>query len=260
MSSNQARSLGGLRGLTGLLLFVPLWTLLLLILTVWVPLLSVVYVLTAWRDPGRYAVGRVFRFAAVVAVALNPLWRFRVSGVSIDDIRRPYVIVANHESYADIFLISQLPWEMKWLSKAEILKIPIMGWLMRMAGDIGVHRGRSDSRARALEEVRHRLGNKVSVVIFPEGTRSQTDEMLPFRDGAFRAAIEMQVPVLPLVLAGTRDAMRKGSFVFCPARAELRVLEPIPTEGLSLQDLPWLREETRRRMEEARAQLRQELE
>ena len=98
--------------------------------------LAIAYALTVPRDPGRYVVGRMFRLAAVIGVAINPLWRFRSSGTRIDDPRRPYVVVSNHESYADIFLISHLPWEMKWLSKDTIFKIPVMGWMMSMAGDI----------------------------------------------------------------------------------------------------------------------------
>src|SRR5688500_6686735 len=112
------------------------WLSVSLVALFWVPWLAFLYVLTAARDPGRYTVGRWFRRAAVVCTSLNPLWRFRTTGVRIRDPRRPYVAVANHESFADIFLLSHLPWEMKFLSKESIFKIPVMGWMMRMAGDI----------------------------------------------------------------------------------------------------------------------------
>src|SRR5690606_7455418 len=114
----------------------------------------------------------------------------------IRDPRRPYVVVANHESYADIFLISHLPWEMKWLSKAEVMRVPLMGWMMRMAGDIPVRRGDSRSRAEAMNGIRDRLAKNVSVIVLPEGTRSPTADMLPFRDGAFRIAVELGLPIL----------------------------------------------------------------
>jgi 1-acyl-sn-glycerol-3-phosphate acyltransferase len=74
--------------------------------------------------------------------------------------RRPYVAVANHESFADIFLLSHLPWEMKWLSKDAIFKIPVMGWMMRMAGDIQVRRGEKDSRQQAVAQIHDRLDKK----------------------------------------------------------------------------------------------------
>jgi 1-acyl-sn-glycerol-3-phosphate acyltransferase len=236
-----------------------LWLLITLLVMVWLPLLAIIFVATVPFDPGRYTVGRWFRRAAMVAVALNPLWRFRTSGVRITDPRRPYVAVSNHESYADIFLISHLPWEMKWLSKAEVFRVPVMGWMMRMAGDIGVRRGHAGSRADAVRQIRDRLAKGVSVMIFPEGTRSPTDEMLPFRDGAFRAAIEFGAPILPIVVAGTRHAMARGSLVFTPATAEARVLEPIHTAGMTVEDTTRLRDLVRERIQEARTQLRGEL-
>ena len=86
---------------------------------------------TAPFDKGRYAAGYAFRKLAVVHQWLNPLWRFRTSGVKIKDPRRPYVVVANHQSFVDMLLISQLPWEMKWLSKEDFFKYPLVGWLMQ---------------------------------------------------------------------------------------------------------------------------------
>ena len=83
----------------------------------------------------------------------------------------------------DIFLISHLPWEMKWLSKDAIFRIPVMGWMMRMAGDIAVRREDRASRAQSMEEVRDRLSKRVSVMIMPEGTRSRGDDLLSHRSG-----------------------------------------------------------------------------
>ena len=236
-----------------------LWLSMGLVALVWLPLLTLVFLVTAPFDPGRYAAGWWFRRAAVVAVALNPLWRFRTSGVRIRDPRRPYVAVSNHESIADILLISHLPWEMKWLSKDSIFRLPMMGWMMRMAGDIPVRRSEVRSRAEALHGLRDRLGKRVSGMGMPEGTRSKSDELLPFRDGAFRVAIEAGLPVLPIALAGTRDALAKGSWLFNRARAEVRVLAPIETRDLTIAELPRLRDEVRSRITEARAQLRREL-
>ena len=236
-----------------------LWAAYGVLVVVWTPLMAIAFVLTAPFDPGRYFVGRMFRIAAVIAAKMNPLWRFRTSGLRIDDPRRPWVVVSNHESYADIFLISHLPWEMKWLSKDQIFRLPFMGWMMRMAGDVPVVRSHAGSRRQALEGMRDRLRKRVSVMVFPEGTRSPTDDMLPFRDGAFRLAIEERVPVLPLVVAGTRDAMAKHSFVFNRARAEVRVLEPVDTTGMTPDQAGALRELVKDRIAHARAQLRQEL-
>jgi 1-acyl-sn-glycerol-3-phosphate acyltransferase len=235
------------------------WVVTAIVATLWLPWLALVFAATVPFDPGRYAVGRWFRRAAMVSVALNPLWHFRTSGVRITDPRRPYVAVSNHESLADIFLISHLPWEMKWLSKESIFRIPVMGWMMYLAGDIPVRRTERNSRAEALEACRERLRNRVSVMIFPEGTRSRTDDLLPFKDGAFRLAVESGVPILPLVVAGTRGAMRKGSLIFGRSVAEVRALEPIPTEGMTIADVPVLRERVRDLIVAGRAQLRRDL-
>lgn len=235
------------------------WTVTGLIALVWLPWMAIVYVVTVPFDPGRYVVGRWFRRAAVLSVKLNPLWHFRTSGVRLEDPRRPYVAVSNHESLADIFLISHLPWEMKWLSKEAIFRIPVMGWMMRLAGDIAVRRSERSSRAEALAACRERLSNRVSVMIFPEGTRSRTDELLPFKDGAFRLAVEAKVPILPLVVAGTRGAMPKDSLLFGRAVAEVRALEPIETAHLTVADVPALRDRVRALITEERDRLRREL-
>jgi 1-acyl-sn-glycerol-3-phosphate acyltransferase len=215
-----------------------------------------VFLVTAPFDPGRYAAGRAFRNLGVFVATINPYWHFTISGVRITDPRHPYVAVSNHESYADIFLICYLPWEMKWLSKKAIFDIPVMGWIMRMAGDVLVVRGDRDSGARALAACRDRLAKRVSVMIFPEGTRSPTAEMLPFKDGAFRLAIETGTPILPIVVARTRNAMAKGSFEFRPARACCRVLDPVPTAGLTEADVPALRDQVRALIGSARDELR----
>lgn len=220
---------------------------------------AAVWLVTAPFDRGRYHAGRAFRQLAVCAVSLNPLWHFETDGESPADPRRPYVAVSNHESYADIFLISHFPWEMKWLSKDTIFRIPVMGWMMRMATDIPIKRGKRESVVSAMQGCRNRLARSVSVMIFPEGTRSRTDELLPFKDGAFKLAIEAQVPILPIAVAGTRHCMAKGSFAFRRARAKARVLAPITTVGLTNADVAALRDRTRDTIDAARRVLQREL-
>ena len=234
------------------------WTETILVVIVGTPVVALIFAITAPFDPGRYAAGRAFRLVGVAALRLNSLWHFHTRG-SLADARRPYVVVANHESYADVFLISCFPWEMKWLSKDTMFKIPCMGWMMQMAGDVKLVRGNRDSAADAIVQCRDRLAKNVSVMIFPEGTRSRTWEMLPFKDGAFRLAIEAGAPILPIAVAGTRYAMAKGTFRFLPARAIAQVLEPISTTGLTLADIADLKQRTRDRIEAGRRQLAAEL-
>lgn len=214
----------------------------------WLPMMAVVWLVTAPFDPSRYWTGFLFRKLTVVHEKLNPLWTFRVGGTMPENPRNPYVVVSNHESFVDILLISHLPWEMKWLSKKELFKIPVAGWLMRLARDVEVDRSDRASGSKALEECRKRLDDQVSVMIFPEGTRSTSGDLLPFKDGAFRLAIEAGVPILPLAVHGAATALPKHDWRFGRSVAEVRVLEPVSTEGMGLDDLESLKRQVRERI------------
>lgn len=233
---------------------VSLWAWLVLVVCVllWFPVTILARLLTAPFDRGRYIPGLAFRKIAPAMAFLNPLWRFRYSGTLPKDPRRPFVVVSNHESFSDILLISHLPWEMKWLSKAELFRIPVLGWMMWLVGDIPVKRGFGPSAAEAMARCRKALANRVSVMIFPEGTRSKTAELLPFKDGAFRLAIEAGVPVLPLAVSGTSTALRKHDWRFGKSVAEVRVLEPVETAGLTVADVAALKARVRAMIVEAR--------
>ena len=226
-------------------------------------IIAVTPVVLLWRVVGwpfdriNYYGGRLFRLAGAVTVRLTPRWHFAVRGTLPLDPRLPYIIVANHESFADMLLLTLLPWEMKWFSKIEIMWIPILGWAMWGARDIGVKRGRSASARIAMAACRERLARHVSVIIFPEGTRSPTSEMLPFKDGAFRLAVETGVPILPLAIHGTRNALARHDWRINAATAVVEVLEPIPTTGMSHQELKQM---ARTRIQAARDRLRTESE
>jgi 1-acyl-sn-glycerol-3-phosphate acyltransferase len=221
------------------------WLVLGVLLIIWVPLVGIVWLVTVPFDRGRYAPGWLFRRIAVVHQLLNPLWRFRTHGEMPPDPRRPYVVVANHESFVDILLISHLPWEMKWLSKAEFFKFPLVGWLMRMAGDVRLVRGDRASVAAAMKACEDRLAKRVSVMIFPEGTRSASGELGPFLRGAFKLAIDRQVPILPLAVHGTRTALRKHDWRLGVSNADVYVLDPIDTTGMTSADVNALRDRVR---------------
>ena len=239
---------------------VSLWTWLVLVVCVllWLPLMLLVRLATL-GDPGRYWVGYLFRLIGVATATLTPYWKFTARGAIPAAPRNPYVVVSNHESFTDILLISHLPWEMKWLSKAELFRIPVMGWLMHLAGDVPVKRGFGPSAVEAMAKCREILARKVSVMIFPEGTRSLTDDLLPFKDGAFRLAIDAGVPILPLALHGTRTALRKHDWRIGRSTAVVEVLAPVETAGLTPADVPSLKQKVRGMIVEARDRLAREL-
>jgi 1-acyl-sn-glycerol-3-phosphate acyltransferase len=211
-------------------------------------------VLTWPFDRRKVVTGRAFRLAGVTAARLNPFWKFGVHGTAVRPSGRT-VVVSNHESNADPFLISFLPWEMKWLGKASLFKLPVVGWSMWLAGDIPVRRGERDSALEALAACTRWLEKGMPVMIFPEGTRSKTEELLPFKDGAFRVAIEMGADVLPIAVSGTRRALPKHSWRFAPSRALVTVGTPISTQGMTLEDVERLKQLAREQILALRASL-----
>ncbi len=217
-----------------------------LLIALWVPLLGLIRLFD--RDPVRYRTGRWFRRLGVSMTYVNPAWDITIERQdSVADPRLPYVVVSNHLSNADIPLISRLPWEMKWVGKKSLFDMPVVGWLMTWAGDIPVDRRDATSRANVLKRATWYLKRKCSVMFFPEGTRSRDGVLLRFADGPFRLAIENGVPILPLAVDGTKDALPKSDWKFGVADAiRLRVLNPIPTDGLTAADAPELRERVRR--------------
>jgi 1-acyl-sn-glycerol-3-phosphate acyltransferase len=248
-------------GATLRLTLASIWTWLVLaisVLLVFVPVMT--WRLLGWPfDRMNYYGGRLFRYTAIWTASLTPRWRFEVRGSHPANPRLPYVVVANHESFADILLLSHLPWEMKWLSKVSMMRVPIMGWVMWAAHDVPIHRGHSASAREALAACHRRLRGKVSVMIFPEGTRSRDEEMLPFKDGAFRLAIDAGVPILPLAIRGTRTAIAKHDWRIASAHAVVEILEPEPTAGLTHADVRELKERVRQKISVARERLKAEL-
>lgn len=240
-----------MRGLISFLVWV-VWE---VVVILWTPVVALSLILTGWWDRPRWIAGRTFRFGARLLISVNPFWRVRVQGEVPPRRAHPFVVVCNHESMADIVLIGWLPWDMKWLSKSSIFRVPFLGQMMHMAGDVSVTRHDAGSRAESYERLKGWLERGASVMIFPEGTRSPTTEMLPFHNGAFRLAIETGAPVLPLAVHGTREAIRKGSMKFGNADVVVKILDPVPTVGLDREQLESLRLEVRRRIEEARAAL-----
>lgn len=210
------------------------------------------------KDPTQRRPGRWMRRFGRVTSRLTPVWRFSTDGPTPTDIfERGYVVISNHESTADPFLLSFLPWDMRWVAKEEIFKLPLIGWLMQCSGDIPLRRGERNSVEEMMAQCRDTLRAGMPVMMFPEGTRSPDGNLLPFKDGAFRLAIEAGVPILPVAIAGTRTCRPKGSLWFGTARAHARVLDPIETTGMTLDDLPRLRQQARTRIERALPAVRQ---
>lgn len=218
-----------------------------LAILLWLPALALVWLVTAPLDRNRRVAGRFLRWLAVFATYSFPLWRLRIHGKWPKD-RRAYVVVSNHQSMLDVFMLSRIPREMKWVAKAELFRIPWIGWMFRMVGDIPVRRGEGDSGRAALGKARDYLDHGMSVMLFPEGTRSRDGHLQAFKPGAFKLALEARAPVLPVAVSGTAAGMPKGSPWVRPAVAWARILEPVETAGYAEGDVQRLADEVRARL------------
>jgi len=175
--------------------------------------------------------------------ALNPYWKVKVSGLKNIDHHKTYVVVSNHQSLADIVLMYKIKMQFKWVAKESLFKIPVLGWNMRLAKHIRLERGDFSSIKKVYREAGEWLRKGVSVLFFPEGTRSGNQEMGAFQNGAFKLAIKEHVPILPIKIAGTKDAIPKGSWRFTTKiSCTIQVLPAIETSDLHMQDFERLRD------------------
>ena len=185
-------------------------------------------------------------------------WRRKIEGLENVDKKKPYVIVLNHNSMIDIVSLYFVPLNFRWVSKQEVFRLPYIGPMLWMHGDIAIKRGRAtESMRKVVNDGKMWLGRGVSVAIFPEGTRSKTGEIERFKGGAFALAKEAGVEILPVVLDGTTKIFKPKSFwVNWKHLLTVKVLPPIPAEKVAATDTSELANEVREMMAEALAEIR----
>jgi 1-acyl-sn-glycerol-3-phosphate acyltransferase len=177
-------------------------------------------------------------------VVANPMWRIRVEGRDKLPWRGPAVLVANHLSLLDILVLYDLFRPFKWVSKGELFRVPIVGWVMALNDYVRVWRGDPESVRRMLAHCRRHLDRGSPVLLFAEGTRSRDGHLQRFKDGAFVLAHEAKCPVIPIAVSGTFEALPKtGLAIRNGMVARVRVLDPVsPADHPSVESL---REATR---------------
>jgi 1-acyl-sn-glycerol-3-phosphate acyltransferase len=230
-----------------------IWTASAVLVILWVPVLGLI---RAFDKEPRLRTGRWFRRLGRMLPRVNT-WRIHITGREHMDAGQVYVIVSNHQSMADIPVISNLKLDTKWLAKAELFRVPLLGWMLRMAGDVPVDRSQPRQGARAMMRCARYLRQHCSVVFFPEGGRSLDGEVQPFNEGAFQLAIREQVPILPLVVEGTGKVLPSQTWLWGKSRdIQLRVLEAIPVEGWGLKESAALRDSVRQKIIDELSRLR----
>jgi 1-acyl-sn-glycerol-3-phosphate acyltransferase len=210
--------------------------------------------LVVWAErlfPNRGHGRRIFSSSARLT---NRLVGIRVDTIGLDalDPARAYVFTPNHRSHADItVLMSALP-PARFAAKRELFDEPVLGAAMRAVGMIPIDRDDPEVAKRTLDEAAAKFGKRVSVVIFPEGTRAPAGQMLPFKGGAFVFAILEHVPVVPVAIHNAAQVMpAHGYLTVLGGRVVVEVLDPIPTVGLTFADRHQLKERVRNALLEA---------
>jgi 1-acyl-sn-glycerol-3-phosphate acyltransferase len=192
------------------------------------PVALICWALTLPFDRRKVILHRLTCFWAALYTWLNPAWSVKVVGREKIDTHETYVMVANHQSLLDIFVLFRLFRHFKWVSKIENFRIPFIGWNMRLNDYIQLKRGDSSSVAVMLRACRENLAAGNSIMMFPEGTRSPTGRLRGFKPGAFDLAKDAERPLLPIVVHGTASALpKRGLILQGRHRITMEVLDPI---------------------------------
>jgi 1-acyl-sn-glycerol-3-phosphate acyltransferase len=170
----------------------------------------------------------------------------RVSGLEQFDTSKPYVYAVNHLSALDIpCLYAGLPVQFRIMAKRNLFNYPFLGWHLRRSGQIAIDRSDARSSLRSLMRASETVHNGTSMLVFPEGGRSQDGLLQEFLGGAFYVAIKAGVDVVPMALVGTRDALPMNSYVIRPTPFELVIGKPISTDGMNAREMDKLAEITK---------------
>jgi 1-acyl-sn-glycerol-3-phosphate acyltransferase len=198
------------------------------------------------KDQAPFVAHKISRFWAKLLFTCFFI-RVKVQGMELIKPDQAYVFVCNHRSQLDIPLFARACVNtFRFLSKIEVTKIPVMGYVVKRLY-ITVDRSDKDDRVKSIERMKDSLlQEKISVVLFPEGTRNRTNKpLIDFKDGAFRLAIEAQLPIAVLTILNTKEFIPANKFELKPGTVRAMWNEPIPTVGMTMADVPKLKERVR---------------
>jgi 1-acyl-sn-glycerol-3-phosphate acyltransferase len=180
-------------------------------------------------------------FWSAFTLAFNPKWKITVSGREHAVKGKPYIIVSNHQSGADVIVLFKLWLRYKWVAKKSLFRVPFIGWNMGLNRYISLERGKKNSMAKMFRDCKAVLDKGTSVMIFPEGTRSRDGHLQHFKSGAFHLAVETGLPLLPVVIEGTSAAIdRNGFLILRNKNIRATILPPVSPEefaGMDPKDL-----------------------
>jgi 1-acyl-sn-glycerol-3-phosphate acyltransferase len=211
---------------------VAVWIIAIAFVVILFPITFIVWLVVLPFDKKRAVIHWILVFQSYLFVRLIPLWKIKIEGREKSDRGTTYVIISNHKSIADILVANCLRYRYKWISKIENVKIPVLGWYLRMADYITVDRGDDESKAEMLARSFDCLRTGTSIMIFPEGTRTPGGGLGFFKRGAFALAIDAGVPILPVLIDGTGQILPKHGFILRSGyHLRVKVLDPILPES-----------------------------
>jgi 1-acyl-sn-glycerol-3-phosphate acyltransferase len=198
------------------------------------PISLLLFLVTVMFDDRRWVLHRFTSFWANLYTWLNPAWQVRVIGRERLYEAGPAVIVANHRSLVDILVLFRLHSHFRWVSKQENFRVPLVGWNMTLCDYIPLRRGDGASIRAMMSHCDRAIRGGNSIMMFPEGTRSSTGRMRAWKPGAFQIAERNRVPIQPIVLRGTAEALPKRGFMLRGRHAiSIEILDSIPAEGIA---------------------------
>jgi 1-acyl-sn-glycerol-3-phosphate acyltransferase len=222
-SFQTIRNLFGMKILKSLCI----WTAGALFLIISFPPSFLIWLVVLPFDRKRVVMHRILLWHCVVYKSLVPMKSFSCEGKEKIVKGNTYIVISNHQSSLDIVFLNALGLDYKWISKIENNKVPIIGWYLSMADYISVDRNKADSKKQMFEKSSEFLNDGISIMIFPEGTRSPNGEIGFFKRGAFMLAIQTGVPLLPVVIDGTGGILPKQGLIFGAKRdIKMQVLAP----------------------------------
>ncbi len=175
---------------------------------------------------------------------LSPWWKIRYSGGENVKKNKNYIIISNHQSMLDICLLYKIPKLFKWISKKEALKIPVVGWALWLHNDVLISRGESSSVKKMIRDCQSWLKRNVSIIMFPEGTRTKDGQIHAFKEGAFVLAKMTKTAILPVVIDGTYDVLpKKGLKLKRKQLFQIQVLPEVSEETIAQKSVKELKEE-----------------
>ncbi|HEV7844119.1 MAG TPA: lysophospholipid acyltransferase family protein [Pyrinomonadaceae bacterium] len=175
--------------------------------------------------------------------------RVRVYGAEHIKPDTSYVFLSTHQSYMDIpAMLGYLPAQLRIAAKKILFRIPFMGWHLWRAGHIPIDRSSTQNAVMSMQRAAMYLRDGICAFVFPEGTRSRDGHLHSFKKGGFKLALQAQVPIIPITIIGTRKILPPDSITFRPGSIDMYVDEPIPTAGLTDDDLEMLMRRVRAAM------------